>query len=56
MEFALGAGVYSAKYDLFYNEVNGPCAEYGVQDVFVGIDNASVSFVYSFDLRKEGRR
>ena len=56
MEFALGAGVYSAKYDLFYNEPNGPCAEYGVQDVFVGIDNASVSFTYTFNLKKEGRK
>lgn len=55
MEFAIGAGVYDAKYDKFYNEENGPYAERGVRKTFVGIDNAAVTFTYSFDLkRKEG--
>ena len=53
MEFALGAGVYDAKYDKFYNEPNGPYAAKGLHKTFVGIDNASVSFTYSFDLKKK---
>lgn len=57
MEFALGAGVYDVKYDIFYNEHNGPYAETGVHDTFFGIDNASIAFTYKFDLkRKEDRR
>lgn len=57
MEFSLGAGVYDAKYDKFYNENNGPYAERGVRKTFVGIDNAAVTFTYSFDVRrKEGRK
>lgn len=53
MEFALGAGIYDAKYDKFYNEPNGPYAAKGLHKTFVGIDNASVSFTYSFDLKKK---
>ena len=57
VEFAIGAGVYDVKYDVFYNEVNGPYAEHGVHDTFFGIDNASIAFTYKFDMkRKEGRR
>ena len=56
VEFALGAGVYDAKYDKFYNEENGPYAEKGVRKTFVGIDNAAVSFTYSFDFRKKEDR
>lgn len=57
MEFALGAGVYDALYDKFYNEVNGPIAESSVRKVFFGIDNAAVSVTYKFGLkRKEGKR
>lgn len=57
MEFAIGAGVYDARYDTFYNEPNGPYVEKNVHKVFVGIDNASVSFTYSFGLNgKEGRK
>lgn len=57
MEFSLGAGVYDAKYDKFYNEENGPYAERGVRKTFVGIDNAAVTFTYSFDVRrKEGNK
>ena len=54
MEFAIGGGVYKAKYDVFYNEENGPYAETAVEKIFVGIDNASVSFTYKFDLGKKG--
>lgn len=60
IEFALGAGVYDAKYDKFYNEENGYYAETGTRKTFFGIDNASVSFVYKLGNRhkhgKEGRR
>lgn len=57
VEFAIGAGIYDVKYDVFYNEINGPYAEHGVHDTFFGIDNASIAFTYKFDMkRKEGRR
>lgn len=57
MEFSLGAGVYDVLYDTFYNEPNGPYAQKGVHDTFVGIDNVSVAFTYKFlQNRKEGRR
>ena len=56
MEFAIGAGVYDVKYDMFFNEPNGPYAEHGVHDTFFGIDNASIAFTYKFDLKKEGGR
>lgn len=56
MEFAIGGGVYKSCYDKFYNEANGPYAERGIEKTFIGIDNASVSFTYSFDLKKRGRR
>jgi hypothetical protein len=54
MEFALGAGVYDSKYDLFYNEVNGPYYKRGLHKTWFGIDNAAVSFTYKFDMKKKG--
>ena len=54
MEFALGAGVYDSKYDLFYNEINGPYHKKGVHKTWFGIDNAAVSFIYKFDMKKKG--
>jgi hypothetical protein len=62
MEFSLGAGAYVAKYDVFYNEANGPYHKRGLSTTFIGIDNASISFTYKFDLKrtnskeKEGKR
>lgn len=56
LEFALGAGVYDAKYDTFYNEGNGPIAQQGVHKVFVGVDNVAVSVTYKFDFKKGGRK
>ena len=62
MEFAIGGGVYDAKYDVFYNEANGPYHKRGERTTFIGVDNASISFTYKFDLKrsdkkdKEGRR
>ena len=52
MEFAVGAGAYDAKYDVFYNEANGPYHERGARTTFIGIDNAAISFTYKFDLKK----
>ena len=54
MEFAIGGGVYSVYYDTFFNENNGPYNERATKDVWFGIDNAAVSFTYSFDLVKKG--
>lgn len=56
MEFAVGAGVYDVKYDVFYNEPNGAYAEHGKRGVFFGVDNAAISFTYKFPLKKEGRK
>ena len=62
MEFAIGGGIYDAKYDVFYNEANGPYHERGIRTTYIGVDNASISFTYKFDLlrsaknEKEGRR
>ena len=54
MEFSLGGGVYDVKYDLLYNEANGPYAQRGIHNTFIGIDNAAVSFTYTF--KKGGRK
>ena len=57
LEFTLGAGAYDVMYDIFYNEANGPYAERGVHNTFIGIDNASVAVTYKFGkIRKEGRK
>lgn len=50
MEFSLGAGVYKLHYDKFINETNGKLA-YDEKRTFFGIDNAAVSFTYTFDLK-----
>lgn len=52
VEFSLGAGVYDVRYDRFYNEKNGP-KEGTCHTTFIGIDNAGVTFSYSF---RTGRR
>ena len=57
MEFAIGAGVYDAVYDSFYNEPNGAYAEFGKRTTWWGIDNAAISFTYKFPFnKKEGRK
>ena len=56
MEVALGAGIYDSKYDKFYNEENGPYAETAIRKTWIGIDNASVSFTYTFDFKNKGGR
>ena len=56
MEFALGAGVYANHYDIFYNP---PCTKDGLmiessKKTYWGIDQAAISFAYSFDIEKKG--
>lgn len=53
VEFALGVGVYHAPYDKFNNVPNGQLVESG-NYVYWGIDQAAVSFAYTFDLKKKG--
>ena len=56
VEFSLGAGVYSNYYDKFYNTPDtkdGLMVE-SVKKTYWGIDQAAVSFSYSFDLKKKG--
>ncbi len=55
VEFTLGAGVYDVYYDRFYNEKNGP-KEGTYHTTFIGIDNAAVTFSYSFGLKKRRDR
>lgn len=58
VEFSLGAGVYGLHYDKFHNPAH---TEDGlminsVKKTYFGIDQAAVSFSYSFDLKKKGGR
>lgn len=52
MEFSLGAGYYDSHFDKFHNEKNGLLVE-SVKKKFIGIDNAAISFSYSFNLKKK---
>lgn len=49
IDFILGAGAYRFHYDKFYNEPNGALAG-DVNRAYIGLDNAAISFTYSFDL------
>lgn len=58
VEFSLGAGGYSVHYDRFHNT---PDATKGlmvdnIKTTYWGIDNVSISFLYSFDLKRKGGR
>ena len=56
VEFSLGAGVYSRHYDKFHNTLrtkDGLMIE-SIKKTYWGIDQAAVSFSYSFDLKKKG--
>lgn len=60
IEFSLGAGVYPLHYDKFHNTTptkDGLIIE-SIKKTYWGIDQAAVSFSYSFDLkkRKGGKR
>lgn len=53
VEFSLGLGVYNAPYDKFENVPNGQLVE-SSSFIYYGIDQAAVSFSYTFDLKKKG--
>lgn len=56
MEFSLGAGVYPLHYDVFHNTKktkDGLMTE-TIKKTYWGIDQAAISFLYTFDLKKKG--
>lgn len=58
IEFSLGAGVYSLNYDVFHNTPDtkdGLFVESG-QKTYWGIDQAAISLMYTFNLKKKGDR
>ncbi len=55
LELSVGAGVYKLHYDKFRNRPNGLLVTTEKKTYF-GIDQASVSFSYTFDLKKGGLR
>lgn len=55
VEFTIGGGAYRLHYDTFINEPNGK--QTGVfRKTYVGLDQAAVSFAYTFDMKKGGTR
>ena len=54
MEFGVGGGIYKSTYDLFFNEANGPYYDQAIEKIWYGVDNASLSFTYKFDLKRKG--
>jgi hypothetical protein len=56
LEFALGAGVYLAPYDKFYNTENVLLGEKvsTTRSLYLGIDNVAISFGYKIDFKKRG--
>ena len=54
IEFALGAGCYGLHYDKFYNVNNGKLVD-TYNNIYWGIDNASINISYRFDLNKRKR-
>lgn len=53
MEFSIGAGAYKLHHDKFRNYHNGLLV-YTEKKNYIGIDQASVSFSYTFDLKRKG--
>ena len=53
MEFSVGGGVYDSHYDKFRNEENGLLVS-TEKKTWYGVDQASISLVYSFNLKKKG--
>ena len=56
VEFSVGAGAYSRHYDKFHNTPrtkDGLIIE-DIKKAYWGIDQASISFAYMFDLNKKG--
>ena len=53
MEFSVGGGVYDSHYDKFRNEENGLLVS-TEKKTWYGVDQAAISLVYSFNLKKKG--
>ncbi len=53
MEFSVGAGAYRLHYDKFRNNTNGLLVN-TEKTTYIGIDQASLSFSYTFDLKRKG--
>ncbi len=56
MEFSLGGGVYPLDYDKFHNTKvtkEGLMVESSIKKTYWGLDQASVSIAYAFDLKKK---
>lgn len=53
MEFSIGAGAYKLHHDKFHNYHNGLLVSTEKKN-YIGIDQASVSFSYTFDLKRKG--
>ena len=55
VEFAVGGGVYRLHYDTFINEPNGRRTG-AFRKTYAGLDQAAVSFAYTFDIKRGGKR
>lgn len=55
VEFALGAGVYHAYYDRFFNMPDGKFID-SVRKAWFGLDQISISVGYAFDKKEGGAR
>ena len=56
LEMAVGAAALKLNYDTFYNVKNGNYVDQGIQKMYYGIDNVSVSLTYRFDSKRRFRR
>ena len=54
-EFAVGGGAYHLHYDGFINEPNGMYVG-TKKKTYIGLDNVSIAFGYTFDLKKGGAK
>lgn len=54
LEFSIGCGVYSARYDKYDNYHNGPRVFTDIHKTWFGIDQAAVSLAYTFETLKKG--
>ena len=52
MEFGVSGGVYYVQYSRYVN-IPGGVLEDNLNKTYFGLDGASISFIYSFDLRKK---
>ena len=54
-EFSVGGGAYRLHYDTFINEPNGKRMDV-FRKTYIGLDQVSISFAYTFDMKKGGKR